>query len=234
MSNDTEIGATTFFDRLGEEDRAAMCDLGTVRSFEKGESLFFEGDRSGEVFVLLDGEVKILVSATDGREIVLAIRGVGEILGELASIDDTERSATVTTLGACECLVLTADQFRGLLDNRIGITRLVLQSLAERSRDLSVRHLEFGVDDAIGRVCRRLTELGERYGSEGDHGDVVIDSPLSQGDIAAWSGLSRQAVVKALQSLRRLGWIESDAGVISVLDRSAVANRASMTVGDRS
>lgn len=233
MTSSAELDVLTFFDRLGEEDREAMLELGTVRSYAKGESLFFEGDQSGDVFVLLEGEVKIIVAATDGREIVLAIRSAGEILGELASIDDTARSATVTTLGPSECLVLNAEQFRGLLDNRIGITRLVLQTLAERSRDLSVRHLEFGVDDAIGRVCRRLTELGERYGSEGDHGDVVIDSPLSQGDIAAWSGLSRQAVVKALQSLRRLGWIESDAGVISVLDSGAVANRASMTVGDR-
>ena len=54
-----------------------------------------------------------------------------------------------------------------------------------------------------------------------------IDAPLTQSDIAAWAGLSREAVVKALQSLRRLGWVATTPQGITVLDVAAVTSRAS-------
>jgi CRP-like cAMP-binding protein len=71
----------------------------------------------------------------------------------------------------------------------------------------------------LARVCGRLAHLA------GD-GRVELRVPMSQSDLAAWAGLSRGAVVKALRTLRALGWIESRGRDIVLLDVSAILDRA--------
>jgi CRP-like cAMP-binding protein len=89
-----------------------------------------------------------------------------------------------------------------------------------------VRHqLEFGTGDALGRVCARLAELADRYGEQAE-GMVLIRSPVSQTDLASWTGLSREAVVKALRSLRRLGWVENTGRQFVIRDAERVRQRA--------
>jgi CRP/FNR family transcriptional regulator, cyclic AMP receptor protein len=102
-----------------------------------------------------------------------------------------------------------------------------LRSLAGRLRNTSQRQLEFGTADALGRVCGRLVEMMARYG-RGAAG-AVITAPLSQSEIAGWSGLSREAVVKTLAALRALGWIEMNGRTITVLDPVALKARASIS-----
>jgi CRP-like cAMP-binding protein len=105
---------------------------------------------------------------------------------------------------------------------------VLLQCVAGRLRDASRRQVEYGALDGLGRVCRRLVELAHRYGSPTDDG-TLITGPLTQGDIAAWAGLSREAVVRALQGLRSLGWVSTTSRSITVVDLPAVANRASLS-----
>ena len=76
-------------------------------------------------------------------------------------------------------------------------------------------------------MCRRLVELLDRYGVAADGGGrVEISAPLTQSDIAAWAGLSREAVVRALHGLRTLGWVATTSRGITVLDVDAVTARA--------
>jgi CRP-like cAMP-binding protein len=86
--------------------------------------------------------------------------------------------------------------------------------------------MEFGTGDALGRVCARLIEIAERQGEAADRGTVVVRSPISQTDLAAWTGLSREAVVKALRALRRLGWIEGQGRTITISEPGQLRHRA--------
>jgi len=70
-------------------------------------------------------------------------------------------------------------------------------------------------------VSRRLVELSDAHGREGDDG-VTITLPLSQEELAGWTGSSREAVTKALRTLRELGWIETGRRTISIRDREAL------------
>lgn len=219
-----------FLEQLDDAERAVLDDRGTRRRFRRGSVLFHEGDSTGDVFVLLEGQAKVVVTAKDGRQVLLVIRSEGDIVGELAAIDDTPRSATVIALDDVHALVIPADRFRELIDEQPRIVRYLLTAMAARMRQTSMRQLEFGLDDALSRVCRRLVEMGERYGEARDDG-ILVDAPLSQQDMASWSGLSRQAVVKALTALRSLGWIETSGGQFTICDIEAVRARATL-VGD--
>lgn len=218
--------------RLDEAEIETLIAAGRRRRFPRGATIFFDGDEGGEVFVVLEGQVKITVGALDGREVVLALRGPGDVIGELAALDDSPRSATGTLLSESELLVIRRTEFRRLVDERFGLTRALLDHVADRVRDAASRQLEFGVDDAMARVCRRIVELGERFGEMDEDGVLHIEAPLSQQEIADWCGVSRQAVVKALKSLRSLGWLETKGRRIMLIDRPSVENRAVTITGE--
>lgn len=214
-----------FLSQLPPRAVAEFEQLGARRCFPAGSSLFLEGDRAHEVFVLMDGAVKISVSSADGRDVVLDVFEPGVFVGELAVIDQGPRSATVTALCPVEVVIIAAGVFNEFLNRYPQVLRLLLVEVIARLRTRVHHQLEFGTGDALGRVCARLVELGGRYG-EPEAGMVVIRSPVTQAELAAWTGLSREAVVKALRALRRLGWIDNRGRAIVLRDPERVRHRA--------
>ena len=139
-------------------------------------------------------------------------------------VDQLVRRADVNHDGA-----VTSTEFMTFLDEHPHAGLQLMRLIASRLRNASRRQVEYGALDGIGRVCRRLVELMERYGSPVERG-VVIATPLTQSEIAAWAGLSREAVVKSLHALRSLGWVSTEGRSIHVLDVHAVTARASFAL----
>ena len=216
----------TFLDGLDLDARAALIAAGRPRRYPRGSLVFAEGDEGQDVLVVRSGAVKVVVGAPSGREVILDVLHPGEILGELSAVDGGARSATVLALEPTEVLVLSQDRFQQLLRDHSSIGRALLGVLSLRLRGAARRQLEFGANDAIGRVCLRIIDLRQRYGQVQADGRVVVQVPFSQADLANWAGLSREAVVKGLRSLRSLGWIDSDGNRITLLDEPALADRA--------
>lgn len=214
-----------FLARVGLERAAELTAMGTRRGYPAGAILFMEGDVAHEAVVLLEGDLKVVVGSADGRDVVLDVFGPGELVGEWSVIDGKTRSATVTALSDALVLSLPAAQFRAFLDRHPEVREGLLLDTIGRLR-AQVRHqLEFGAGDAMGRVCARLVELADRFGYlDGD--TTVIHSPLSQADLAAWTGLSREAVVKAMRQLRSTGWISNRGPDITVHDLDRLRRRA--------
>jgi CRP-like cAMP-binding protein len=214
-----------FVDGLPPAAVAELEGLGGHRSYAAGETLFLEGDRAGEALMLLSGEVKISVGSLEGREVILDVLEAGSLIGELSAVDGEPRSATVAALSAVEVLAVSAGEFNAFLDRHPEVLRALLLEVIRRLR-VRVRHqLEFGTGDALGRVCARLVELADRYGE--DRGDAMaLSSPVSQSDLAAWTGLSREAVVKALRALRQLGWVENQGRRIVIRELDSLRDRA--------
>lgn len=213
-----------FLAKLDEGQRSALAALGRHRRFRRGATLFNEGDESSNVVVLRSGRVKISFFTEDGHEVVLAIREPGDLLGELSVLDGGPRSATATALEDVEALAVPADGFTAFLQDHTGVALLLLRMLSGRLRDADVKRIEYGAQDTVGRVARRLVELADRFGEVSTEG-VRITVPLSQQELAGWTGASREAVSKALQSLRNRGWIATHRKHITVLDVEALTRR---------
>ena len=178
-----------------------------------------------EAFLLLQGEVKVSVGSVEGREIVLDVFEPGRLLGELSVVDGRPRSATLVALSPVEVLAVAAGAFNEFLDRHPEALRHLLIEVADRLRTRVRHQLEFGAGDALGRVCARLVELADRQAAP-QAGPPAVRSPVSQTDLAAWTGLSREAVVKALRAMRQLGWIESQGRDITITDLDQVRRRA--------
>jgi CRP/FNR family cyclic AMP-dependent transcriptional regulator len=198
---------------------------GIERRFRKGQALFHERGPADRVLVLLTGRVKVLTTTDSGKEVVLAFRGPGDLLGELAAIDGSPASATVEAIEPVEALALAEADFRGFLRAQPGAALLLLETVSRRLRDADRKRVEYGVHDTAGRVAARLVELAEAYGESGPDG-IRIGLPISQEELAAWTGSSREAVSKALQSLRKAGWVATRRRSLTLRDVEALRRRS--------
>lgn len=210
---------------LALEEREALTQKGRRRRFPRGSTLFNEGEHSDRILVLLSGRVKVSYFTEDGREVVLAVRSPGDLLGELSALDGEARSATATAIEPVEALLVPIGQFRSFVLAHPGVAFVLLEMLSRRLRDADRKRIEFGTYDTVGRVARRLVELAEDFGEPEGRG-VRVALPLSQDELAGWVGASRKAVGNALSWLRRAGLVETRRRAITILDLSGLRKRA--------
>lgn len=217
--------APDFLSFLAPEDRAALEGVAMRREYPRGAIILHRGDDSASVFLLIEGRVKIASPSADAREALLAFRGPGDLVGELSAIDGRPRSADVTALEPVVALALAGSHFQRLIQARPGIGMALLRVIAYRLRQADADLAALGAHDVLGRVVRRLLELSERYGADCADG-VAITLPLTQEELAGWTGASREAVSKALNTLRGLGWVETRRRELLVTDLGALRTYA--------
>jgi CRP/FNR family cyclic AMP-dependent transcriptional regulator len=215
-----------FLAALTDMERATLEAAGRTRTFPAGQMLFFEGDAGHEVFVILGGQVKVVTTSPTGRDVILDVFDEDSLLGELSAIDGQARSATAVALTPVTALCVPTEAFVKFLEDNGSAATALLHLVAARLRRSSQRQLEFGTSDALGRLCTCLLDMLDRYGTEGDGAPRTVRMPLAQHEIAAMTGLSREAVVKGLRALRSLGWIDLQARDLAILDESALRARA--------
>lgn len=214
-----------FLASLDEQERRALIDRASTRRFRRGTYLFSEGDLSDHVVVIVQGRVKICSYTADGGEVVYAMRGPGELLGELSTLDGRPRSATVAALDPVEALLVPAPEFQAYLEEHPRVAVMLLRTVVGRLREANLRRVEFGTHDVTGRVAQRLLELAEQFG-ERINAEIHVELPLTQEELAGWTGASREAVSKALRSLRDRGTIRTHRREIVIRDLEALQRRA--------
>jgi CRP-like cAMP-binding protein len=206
-----------FVDQLARADRDALLAAGARRRYRRNAPLFLEGERSDHVVVVLEGRVRVSLASADGRDLVIAVRGPGDLLGELAAIDqDQPRSASAYAMEPLVVQIMSAAEFEAFLEHSPRAALALLRTLTRRLRDASRTQMEFGAFDTVARVARRLDELATDHGEPVANG-VRIALPLTQEELAGWVGASRESVARALRVLR-------DRGVISTARREVVVH----------
>lgn len=203
-------------------------DLGASavsRRFSSGTALFHAGDPSDWVALVMRGRVKIVETTADSREVLLAIRGPGQLIGELSAIDGQPRSASAVAMDDVEVQLVGAAGFHSYLEANPAAAVALLRLVTVRLRDADRKRVEYSSHDVLGRVARRLLELAEEYG-EPDGAGVRITLPLSQDELASYTASSREAVAKALRTLRDRRVITTDRRAITVVDLDALRSRA--------
>ena len=197
---------------------------GHVRRFRRGQSLFTEGDRAERVFLIERGWVMISCTSPEGREIVLGLRGSGDIIGELSTLDGEARSATAMAVADVDAVVTSGAVLTQALEEPAAARELI-NVLATRLRDADRKRLQFATLDTLGRVAERLLELSERFGQPTAEG-IAVEMPFSQEQLASWCGASREATVKALSALRALKCISTGRQSLVIHDLAALSSHA--------
>ena len=212
------LAGVPFFSGL---DAATLERVGRgmrTRRFRRGEVIFHLGDPGDALFIVMTGAIKIMLPSDAGDEAILATLRPGDVFGELALLDGAPRSATAAALEPTETLILPRGQFRDLLATEPAIVDALLASLASELRRLTNHVEELHFLDITGRLASRLARLASESGKKLSDGTIRLRAPLTQGDLAAMIGCTRQSVNKLLGMFTDDGLIRLERDSIVVLD----------------
>jgi CRP/FNR family cyclic AMP-dependent transcriptional regulator len=197
---------------------AQIVAAGMPKVFKPGEILLFEGDIADRVLVLLSGRVKISRLEPDGTCVVLAVRGPGELLGEIGLLGEEARSATVTAIDECRTQVIQPPRFLALvseLDLRDELLRHSFRRLLQTERFTA----RLTGATARVRVVRGLLRLAVPIREQAeDHVIERVDIGLDQREFGRAVNLSRASVAAELGRLRAEGIVITRRGRIVVAD----------------
>jgi CRP-like cAMP-binding protein len=207
---------------LDDAARSALRERGQARSYARGRTVFHEGQVPDRVLLLRTGVVKVRVVTSGGREVVLAFRGPGELVGEQSALDGSPRSATIVAVEPVEALAFPHAAFRRFLFDHPDAALALLAIMSRRLREADARRAEFSSLPALGRVASRLLEFSDRFGLELQDGRIRISLPITQEELAGATGASIESVGRALQTMRTLGYVETGRREILLLDRDAL------------
>ncbi len=188
-----------------------LVSAGSERRFGAGEVVLRQGDPPTHVLLLVSGRVKVSLTLPKGEVLLLAVRGPGELLGEMAVLGEDDRSATVVAVDACVARVVTAERFR-LLTQSAGVRDELLRRALRRIREGETWRAETAALPAGPRVARALVRLA--VAATGD----PVDVGLGQTEIGQAVGLSRSVVAAELARLRERGLVMTARRRIVIVD----------------
>jgi len=199
------------FQGVQESDLRALADRAVMRSYPKQAIIVSEGDDSDSLYLILAGRVKIYLSDETGKELILAIKGPGQYFGEMV-LDEQPRAASVMTLEPAQFAVLSRADFRGFLLKHAEVALQLIQNLIRVARGLNQNVRNLAMLDVYGRVARILLELAV----EERDGKMVIPERLTQKEIAARVGASREMINRILRDLTAGGYVSIEDGRITI------------------
>jgi CRP/FNR family transcriptional regulator len=202
---------------LDDADRRYLAERSRRRTIDKGQILFTEGDVSDSVLVLISGHMKVLVYSKDGGEFIVNTVAPGETIGEVGVLSHGPRSATVQATEASVVLSLPGSVIIDLIRQRPELAIALLERLSDMVRRITGVATELVFLDLKQRVARFLLLRASA--------DPPIGrSTLTQAEVAASIGASRQRVNACLREFEKLGWISLASRRLRVLDGEALAS----------
>jgi CRP-like cAMP-binding protein len=225
LSENEVLAKVPLFSGLPDEERERLGALLRVRRYARGEVIFLEGDQGTALCLIAEGRIRIQLTGTDGREVVINVYGPGEIFGELALLDGEPRSADAIAQEAARVFWLQRDDFAAFLDSHPRAAMTMLASLSRRLRHTTRVVQDATFRDVPARLARVLLDLAARNGQAVEPG-IRIESRLTQGEMAAMVGASRETVNRALRGFEQRGLIRWEANRILIAQPQQLRARA--------
>ena len=218
------LGTLELFEGLSPPQLSYLNGLLRSASFPAGSN-FITAEQPGEViYVLLEGTVKIYISHSDGRDVILAFLGPGDTVGEMSLVDSSGRSANVVATERSRLLWMDRATFQACLQEIAPLANNLIRLLAKRLRFANEQIQSLCTLDVPGRLARQILALADRYGSPGTGGEVEIPLRLTQSDLGEIVGASRERVNQVVVELKQKGYVSVDANHrIRVKDRAGLA-----------
>ncbi len=190
------------FSGLTEAQLETLAAGSARRSYPKGRTIVSEGEPSQSMYILLAGRAKVQRSDSEGKEVILAVLGSGEFIGEMSLIDDAPRSASVITLEPCEFMAVSKEAFKAMLVQSPEVAMNVMRGLVRRLREADKKIETLALLDVYGRVARVLLDFSEDVG-----GERMVKNKLPRQEIAKMIGASREMVSRVMKGLEIDGFI---------------------------
>jgi CRP-like cAMP-binding protein len=212
------LGETALFGPLAPADRAAIARQMLKAIFEPHQTIFARGDAGTQVYLVVNGRVRLSVFSADGRLLSFKHAGPGDVFGEIAALDGGSRSTDAVALTRVVAMTLAAERLNELVESNAQLARAAIACLCQRLRDTSAQVETIALHSVETRLARYLlARVKPPAPGEMACAKTTLDLSISQSELASLIGASRQKVNAALGLLQ-------DAGAISRQGRAMVCD----------
>jgi CRP/FNR family cyclic AMP-dependent transcriptional regulator len=216
---DLNLDTIPLFSGLSKSQQDWAASRLFEHTFPKNHELIVAGMPGEFLYILLAGTVKVFIPQRDGEDVIVAILGPGDLVGEMSVIDRSGRSASVITLEETGVLWMAQSSFQKALQTMPAMAQNLIGILNNRLRTSTGQIQALAALDVQQRLIRQLLNFSARYGKPGENGETIIPIRLTQNDLAGLVGASRKRVNQAMVALKHCGWIAVDTDFhITLLD----------------
>jgi CRP/FNR family cyclic AMP-dependent transcriptional regulator len=201
---------------LDEEALDELAKSATVRRYRRGQIVFTEGDSGDSLLVVVEGQLKASATSREGDELLLAVIGPGQSVGEVCLADGGTRSATVEAHTSAVVMRIPRESVMSVAVGAPEFTAVLLTAMAAVVRRLTGAAADLVFLDLPRRVAKLLLERHQATGQD------LVSLSMSQADVAHIVGASRQSVNAALGNFQRRGWISMEGQTILIRDPAAM------------
>ena len=218
---DEVLRKSVLFRRLKPDDRQRLAAVATVRAFEKGATLFNEGDESDLMYTVTTGRVKVFKTTPRGTDVILELFGPGDPVGTVAVYESRPYPASAIALEATTCLLIPRQAFFSLLEGYPTMVRGLLVGLTHRLVELTNRLTELSGGRIEGRLARFFLKLGTDMGQRRDDG-IFIPLVLSRQELADMIGTTIETCIRIMSRWGKDGVVRTDKDGFVIVDRAAL------------
>jgi CRP/FNR family transcriptional regulator/CRP/FNR family cyclic AMP-dependent transcriptional regulator len=210
------------FSALDDAQLDTIASMLIEKTYHKGDIILMESDDTNQsLFIIAKGEVKVVLTAEDGREAILASLKEGDFFGEMSLLDGEPRSATVRAVDESRLLTIRREDFLQAMKKQPDLALTLLGEMSRRLRKSNRQISSLALMRVYGRVAATLLQLMEERGmrtktKDGQSIIVVKDRPTQQ-FIADMSGTTRETVSRVLNFFQKKGYIVLDGKDLLIL-----------------
>ncbi len=215
MENKKQFIADSFlFTGISSCQLAELAEISHVKTYGRGEAVFFEGEEADGFYMVIEGKVKIFKLSMEGREQILHIFGRGEPFGEVAVFQGRPFPANAAVLGKGKLLFFPGPEFIRLVHANPSIALNMLAMFSMRLRRFATQIEHLSLKEVPGRLASHLLYLSrEQHNRE----QVTLDIP--KGQLASLLGTSPETLSRIFAKMSEEGIIRLQGKVITLLDR---------------
>ena len=202
------LGRSQLFGPLDEHGRTVIAKQMRETSFSAGQMIFSRGDLPAEIYMVLDGVVRLSVLSVEGRELSFAHADAGSVFGEIAALDNGPRTADATAITPVRVAVLSKAALRNAVETMPAMAHSAITLVCGRLRQADQQLESIALHSIEVRLARYL--LSQLQRQRGQKSDVPqrLDLDISQTELALRIGASRPKVNAAIAKLEECGAIE--------------------------
>ena len=218
------ISAIPLFDGLPTEQLNAIRRIAVEKRYNKGQTIFSEGDKTTGFFVIVEGRVKIYKVSSEGKEQILHIFEAGQSFGEVTVFTGQQMPANAQALAKTHLLLFARDTFVDLVTSNTSLALNLLAIMSRKLRQFAAQIENLSLKEMPARLASYLIYLAEEQGATD-----AVRLNISKGQLASLLGTIPETLSRIFSKLSAQNLIRVEGPKIILLDREGIENLAELT-----
>lgn len=214
------------FRELGDKHLRHIAPLVSLHRFSEKQVIYMPSDPRSRLHAVLSGRVKLTQVSPQGKELVLAVLGKGDVFGDMCLFEEGPHSALATALEDSEIFTIRCSDLAKFIDGDPALVVALGRHVGERIRSLEQKLSDMVFKDVSQRLASLIVDFAHDYGEKRPSGEHIIEMKITHQDLAGLIGSTRETTTITLNQFRDTGLIDFKRGCIIVRDMKRLEEAA--------